>query len=320
MRRALIVGIDHYSFGPLTGCVNDARAMDDLLQRDEDGTKNFDTRLLVSESTTITRASLKEEVNSLFATGAEDVEIALLYFAGHGTETNLGGYLVTSDAATYDEGVSLVDVLALANASAAREVVILLDSCMSGALGALPAIGGDAALAHLREGIAILTASRSGQVSVEVGGRGLFTQLVCSALEGGAADVLGHVTVASIYAYVEEALGAWDQRPLFKAHLSKLVPVRRVRPAVDLAILRELPTIFPDPTRDHPLDPSFEPEEESRIEENVIRFRKLQKCRAAKLVEPVGYEDMYWAAINSTGCRLTPMGRRYWRMAQEARL
>jgi hypothetical protein len=128
------------------------------------------------------------------------------------------------------------------------------------------------------------------------------------------------VTVASIYAYVEEALGAWDQRPLFKAHVTSLEPLRRVSPAVDLAILRELPEWFADSKAVFPLDRTFEPEEPTHDDENVKTFKKLQKCRASKLVEPVGYDDMYWAAINSAGCRLTPLGERYRRMAQEGRL
>src|SRR5947209_14326513 len=39
----------------------------------------------------------------------------------------------------------------------------------------------------------------------------------CGALDGGAADVLGKVTVASVYAYLSETFGPWDQRPTFKA-------------------------------------------------------------------------------------------------------
>ena len=47
---------------------------------------------------------------------------------------------------------------------------------------------------------------------------------------------------------------------------------------------------------------------------------ELQRCRDAKLVEAVNAEFMYFAAMNSTGCRLTPLGRHYWRMAQEGRI
>src|SRR5207248_7445053 len=141
-------------------------------------------------------------------------EVALLYFAGHGTENNLGGYIVTPDATRYDECINLTEILTLANKSKARECVIILDSCMSGALGQVPATNSDSA--NLAQGVSILTAARSGQSSVESAGHGVFTNLVCSALEGGAADVAGHVHAAAIYSYVEQVLGPWDQRPLFK--------------------------------------------------------------------------------------------------------
>ena len=315
-RRALVVGIDDYPQAPLSGCVKDATAMTNLLARNGDESPNFDVRLVTSQEASITRASLRSQIHDLFS--FDEAEIALLYFAGHGTENDLDGYLVTPDATAYDEGVSLSDVLARANRSKAQEVVVILDSCMSGALGAIPQL--DSTHAHLREGIAVLTASRTGQASVESGGRGVFTELVCGALDGGAADVLGHVTVASIYAYVEEALGPWDQRPLFKAHVSTLVPLRTVEPAVSTEVLRLLSGWFPSPESIMPLDPSFEPTEEPRNPDNEAVFKSLQDCRAAKLVEPVAEEHMYYAAMNSTGCRLTPLGRRYRRMAEEERI
>lgn len=316
MRRALIVGIDDYPTSPLAGCVNDATRMSALLARNADNSPNFDVQLLTSDTTSITAPVLREAIERLF--GHDEADIALLYFSGHGTENDLDGFLVTTDAKAYSEGVPLTYVLAAANQSRAREVIVILDSCMSGAFGQVPATG--STQSNIREGVAVLTASRAGQVSVEVGGRGLFTELVCGALDGGAADVLGDVTVASIYAYVEQALGPWEQRPMFKAHLAKLVPVRRAKPAVEPEILRDLPTWFPTADFEFPLDPSYEDTVEPRNEDHEQIFKKLQKCRDAKLVEAADEEFMYFAAMNSTGCRLTPLGRHYWRMAEANRI
>ena len=280
-RRALIVGIDDYPNSPLAGCVNDANAMKALLCRNEDDSPNFGVRLLTSDDPNpITRPRLREAVKELF--DAPDAEVALLYFAGHGAITNTDGYLVTVDATQYDEGVSLGEVLTQANGSTAREVVIILDSCMSGALGTVPASG--STYLQLNEGVAVLTSSRSTQTSADSGGRGLFTTLVCGALEGGGADVLGQITVASVYAYVEEALGPWEQRPLFKANVAKLEPLRTVHPAVELEVLRELPAWFPNVTDVYPLNPSYEDTVKGHNPVNVAVFKKLQKCRAAKLV------------------------------------
>ncbi|HEV2780202.1 MAG TPA: caspase family protein [Actinophytocola sp.] len=315
MRKALIVGIDDYATAPLAGCVNDAIALAGCLSKHHDGSPNFDVRLLSAPPDQITRSVLRGYIEQLFEKPAD---VALLYFSGHGTENNLGGYLVTQDATRYDEGVALTDVLTLANRSRVREIVILLDSCHSGALGQLPAIDND--YANIREGITILTASRSSEAAVETGGMGLFTSLVVAALEGGAADAIGRVTVASVYDYVEETLGPWDQRPLFKAHISTLVSLRNAQPAIDVAILRKLPEWFPRPDGEFSLDPSYEPDAEPANDEHEKVFGCLQKCRAAKLVEPVGEEHMYFAAMNSKSCRLTPLGRHYWRLANEGRI
>lgn len=208
-RRALVIGIDDYSIAPLAGCVNDARAMAEVLGRNHDGSPNFDVRLLTAPPRTINRSDLKRAVERLFESPAD---VALLYFSGHGTENNLGGFVVTQDAKSYDEGVSLNDVLTFSNKSLAREVVVILDSCHSGALGEIPALSNTNT--QLREGVSILTASRSSEAAIETGGMGLFTSLVVAALEGGAADNLGYVKLPSVYSYVDESLGPWDQRPL----------------------------------------------------------------------------------------------------------
>jgi Caspase domain len=315
MRRALLVGIDSYAQAPLAGCVNDARAMADILSKHHDGTPNFDVRLLTAPPEKITRAILRDAIEYSLK---QPADIALLYFSGHGTENNLGGYLVTQDAAKYDEGVSLVDVLTLVNASPVREIVVMLDSCHSGAMGHIPAVENNKA--NIREGVSILTASRSSEAAVETGGNGLFTSLVTAAIEGGAADVAGHVTVAGIYAYVDESLGPWDQRPLFKSHVSTLVPIRNAKPAVPIATIRRLPEWFPKPDQEFALDPSYEPDAEPANTLHEEIFGRLQECRSGKLVEPVDEIHMYYAAMRSKACRLTPLGRHYWRLANDGRI
>jgi hypothetical protein len=316
MRRALLVGIDDYPSAPLSGCVNDARAMERLLCRHDDGRVNFDTQLLTSDREAVTRSRLREAIENLFA---DPADVALLYFSGHGTENDLGGYLVTSDASVYDEGVSLGDVLARANRAAnIKEAAIIIDSCHSGWLGAVPGV--DNMHATLREGLSILSASRSSQSSLEHGARGVFTELVCSALDGGAADILGNVSVASVYAYVDQAFGAWDQRPLFKSHVSRMLSLRSARPAIDIAILRRLPEWFGSVDAEFYLSPRHEHTAEPHDSDAESTFRSLQRCNRVKLVEPINEEDMYYAAINSRGCRLTALGRFYWKLANDGRI
>lgn len=317
MRRALVVGIDDYPDSPLSGCVNDANKIAEVLRKNHDDSKNFECKLLISSDGNITRAQLKKNIQELLA---HEADVALLFFAGHGTVNNLGGYLVTPDATQYDEGVSMQDVLSMANQSPVHEVVIILDCCHSGALGAIPAISNNNEIAHLKQGVSVLTASRDSQSSVEIDGSGIFTSLICAALNGGASDVIGNVTVASVYAYVDQALGAWEQRPLFKSHVAKLIPLRHCKPEVDPTILRFLPKYFPDPAHELPLDPSYEPDAEPDHPEHEEIFGHLQKYRAARLLVPVGEDHMYFAAINRKSCKLTPLGQFYWHLVNSGKL
>src|SRR4051812_33657948 len=95
-KRALLVGIDHYKkMSPLTGCVADARAMRDLLERNDDGSPNYDCRLLTSaDGPPITREYLRSQWHGLFDNFDGHI---LLHFSGHGSPTKAGGVLVTQD-------------------------------------------------------------------------------------------------------------------------------------------------------------------------------------------------------------------------------
>ena len=315
MRRALIVGIDDYEGAPLHGCVNDANAVAAALETHGTGSPNFQILLMTSPSDEVTRPKLREAVEKLFAT---ECDIALLYFSGHGFVRSTDGYIVTKDSTKYDEGIAMTEILKIANASPVKNKVIILDCCYSGNMGT-PNIG-EGGVAQLSEGLTVLTASRGSEVAMEKGSGGVFTDLVVAALHGGAADLRGHVTPGSIYAYVDQALGAWDQRPIFKTNVTQFTSLREVQPQVPLETLRKIATYFPSPQDEHALDPSYEETEKDHDPDNVKVFKDLQKMEGVGLVVPVGEEHMYYAAMNSKSCRLTALGAQYWRLANEKKL
>lgn len=316
MKRALLVGIDAYEkFSSLGGCVNDVRSLIPFLSRNEDDSPNFECQAKTSDVESIGRRQLIGAVDSLLAPGAD---LAFFYFAGHGKADRNDVSLVTQDGDLRDPGLALSSVLTRVVSSEVREVIIVLDCCFSGAAGGVPQLGID--VAAIKPGLSILTASRPDQVSAEVDGRGLFSIYLCGALNGGAADVLGKVTVAGLYAYLSECFGAWDQRPTFKANVDRLHELRRCAPAVPIEDLRQLRRIFSLPEEPLRLDPSYEPTAEPRDLAHEGDFSILQKCRAAKLVEPVGAEHLYFAAMEKQACRLTPLGRLYWTLADQNRL
>lgn len=244
--------------------------------------------------------------------------MALLYFSGHGFIKSTGGYLVTKDAIKYDEGVSMDEILNLANKSKAKNKVIILDCCHSGALGT-PSLT-DNKIAQLSEGLSVLTASRDSEYSMEVNGAGIFTSLVIDALKGGAADLRGNITPGSLYAYVDEALGAWDQRPIFKTNVSSFASLRTIPPKIPFETLRKITTYFLTPEAEHNLNPSYEDTEKCAVDENVKIFKDLQKFQGVGLVVPIDAEFMYFAAMESKSCRLTALGNQYWRLVDEKKL
>jgi hypothetical protein len=312
MRKALVVGLNDYPSAPLKGCVNDAVRMEQVLQKNGDGSPNFSVRTILGSAT---RRELRESIESLFH-GENDV--ALLYFSGHGLIKSSGGYIVTTDFVRYDEGISMDEILAYANQSKARDKIIIFDCCHSGALGN-PIIG-EGNLAQLSDGLTILTASRSSEFSLEVAGAGVFTSLLLDALHGGAADLRGFITPGNLYSYVDEALGAWDQRPVFKTNVSRFTHLRRIDPHIPLATLRKIAEYFKSPEEEYQLDPSFEFTSDSPSEENVKIFKELQKFQSVGLVVPVDAEYMYFAAMESKSCRLTALGFQYWRLVKEGKL
>src|SRR5690606_34193672 len=177
------------------------------------------------------RNLVKDHVAELFG---KQAEIALFYFAGHGHIEATGGYLLASDSRRGDEGLSLSEVLTLANASPARNKIVVLDSCHSGIAGTPPVAGN---LAALSEGLTVLTASTADQYATEENGRGVFTGLLVDALHGGAANLTGDITPGGVYAHVDQALGAWEQRPVFKTNVRQFVSLRTVAPPIDLDYL-----------------------------------------------------------------------------------
>lgn len=329
MKKALVIGIDEYPTAPLQGCVNDANGIANMLRINWDGSPNFSTRLLLSDEAEINTSIMSSAISNLF-TG--DADTVLLYFAGHGIlDPNTGsGFIVSQNGSEGAWGFSLNDILTLANRAYPRikSTVIILDSCHSGFAGEVPAITNEN-IAAIGNGVTILTACKRDEYSEEMNGHGLFTGLLISGLAGSSADIIGRVTPASLYAHIDQTLGAWEQRPIYKANVQSFITLRETKPKVTKEIIRNLPTYFPEQDYLFRLDPSFEPDRENIPDdlkhipenaENAKIFKELQDCNRVGLVVPIDAEHMYYAAIYSTGCKLTPLGNHYKNLAKLDRI
>jgi len=319
MKKALIIGINYYKYvSKLHGCVNDAKTVMSALERNEDENKslNFSIKLKVAtdSNSAIDRRTLKDAIIELFA---DESDIALLYFAGHGDVEHSGGFLVTSECTRGDDGMSLNDLLQFANQSEARNKIIILDCCHSGYMGKLSTMD---ETTKLNEGVTIITASSETQYAIEKNGSGVFTSLLVDALSGSASNLLGEITPASVYAHIDNSLGPWEQRPLFKTNVKKFISLRQVKPPIPLIDLKEIVNLFPDKEYNYALNPSYESTNENCLVDKVEIFKLLQMYNRVYLVVPVEEEHMYFAAINSKSCRLTYLGKYYWDLIDKERI
>ena len=323
MRKALVVGIDHYNHvGPLFGCVNDSFAVKAMLDRHADGSVNFGVKHMTATGPTdlVPRDELREAIEQLFV---GDGEVSLLYFAGHGHIEAAGGYLCTSDIKSGNDGIPLAEVMTWANKSKVQNRVVILDSCHGG-------VAGGSALqqnvAEISDGVTILTASTAEQYATEENGAGVFTTLLVDALGGAAANLVGDVTPGGVYAHVDQSLGPWAQRPVFKTNVKRFVSLRKVQPPLELAELRRIAEFFPGAGFQFQLDPSYEPERHegwtkdsqgvpAPDPDHVAVFKIMQKFNRVGLLVPEGAPHMWHAAMESKLVRLTALGEHYRRLA-----
>jgi hypothetical protein len=323
-RRALLVGIDAYDvFNDLRTCVADATAMQELLERNADGSPNYSCRLMVygsyGNTPPVTRPRLREVCHELFDYTGD----VLFYFSGHGSLTKLGGYLATCESEPSDWGIPMQEIIDLACLSPARDILVILDCCHAGAAGntlTLRRVGEGNPLAALRENMTVIAASRASEASVESDKYSLFTTSVLNALDGGAADHMGWVTAQSVYAYVDRGFGAWAQRPVYKSHATDLTVVRQCAPHIERLKLHQLVTHFTTADHKYQLDPEYEPEDEhGRVHEPVNRekvslAKLFKEYRDVGLLKSTSGEQFFWVAKHSGTLELTLRGREYWRL------
>lgn len=329
-RRALLIGIDNYKYvNKLSCCVGDAKSVQQLVQRNQDGTPNYDCKLLLASgelSTEVTRARLREALTELFNFTGE----VLLYYSGHGAITKNGGYLATSDAVANDVGIPMQEIMQMAYNSRAADILIVLDCCFSGDLGNPPTLNvgkSEDPLALIRENMSVIAASRDNQTAIEADGHGLFTEVLLDALDGGAADHLGWISGASLYSYIERHFSGWGQRPVYKSHVTDVAVIRKCAPLIERVKLAELVSLFPDAHHRFRLDPEFEPEDEHGSVRQPVNQRKVKIARLLKEFRDVGLlkptivdEQLYWTARRSNTVELTARGREYWRLVRNARI
>ena len=252
--RALLIGnstypADEHNLQTLKGPVKDIAALNRALI-DPDTGLFADVDVTLLPEATSTRAI--RALGRFFATADRD-DVLLVYFSGHGKLDQSGRlHLCMQDTESTDllsTAVSSARINEFADASRARNVVIVLDCCYAGAFR-----GGDLGDAVAGPGRYVLASCRGTQLANDAtvdNGTSFFTQHLIDGLLGAAADHDGdgYVRFSDLYAYVDRRL----------REAGKQIPQRRVDGDGDVRLAKR-PQPAPaevDKKQPHAFDPSL---------------------------------------------------------------
>jgi serine/threonine protein kinase len=227
---AVLIGIGDYlrseQVWPLRYAARDAEAMAEVLIDPE--TCSFPARnVKLLKDLSASRDAVAHHLSKWLPEQARGAEVAVIYFAGHGTVHRIGqreeGYLLPYDADPQDlvtHGVLMADLARWIEAIEAGAVVLCLDCCHAAKV--IPrghpgseAIGRDmrirpAILQQLTgRGRYLIASCDDGQVSLEAEtwGHGLFTYHLLDGIRGaGDRDCDGRVGVAELFEHVAESV------------------------------------------------------------------------------------------------------------------
>jgi Caspase domain len=262
--RALLIGnstypADEHNLQTLRGPVKDIAVLNRALI--DPGTGLFaDVDVTLLPEATSARAI--RALGRFFGTAARD-DVLLVYFSGHGKLDQSGRlHLCMQDTESTDllsSAVSSARIKEFADASHARNVIIVLDCCYAGAFR-----GGEMGDAVAGPGRYVLTSCRGTQLANDAtveNGTSVFTQHLVDGLLGAAADQDqdGYVTFSDLYAYVDRRL----------REVGKQIPQRRVDGDGDVPLAKRplpapadvTPTMQPPPGHTATTIPTGQPQQ-----------------------------------------------------------
>jgi WD40 repeat protein/uncharacterized caspase-like protein len=224
---AVVVGVSEYKnpgIPSLKFADKDAEAFADFLHRPEGGGYNADqVRLLTNKDATLSNV---RDALIIFLNQAIDMDLVIIYFAGHGAPEPAkpqNMYLLTHDSDPNSLGTTAFPMwdiqTVLARYISAKRVIVFTDACHSGGISVNFATRGLentetnlvnqylTDLSKTKEGVIVFTASAAGEVSQEFPdmGHGAFTYYMLEGM-GGKADLNNDytVTINELMQYVEE--------------------------------------------------------------------------------------------------------------------
>jgi hypothetical protein len=261
-RWAVVIGVGRYErseITPLQYTVADAEAVyESLVSR---GSFRKENVLLMTDKTEKkpTLRNVKWALGTFLARSAKKDDLVVIYFSGHGApevdprgieSDGLAKYLVPIDADPgdlYSTALPMEELQTIFERIEARRVVVLLDSCYSGAAGGRTFASrrtkntrvDDLFLDRLTRssGRVIITAARAAEVSIELPelGHGIFTHYLLQGFKGSAdLDRDGIVALQELYQYLEQQVSqksraaGGNQHPVLKGEVEGVLPLVKV--------------------------------------------------------------------------------------------
>ena len=252
---ALFIGVDKCeAVGELKVCAADAIALKGVLERI--GYPASHITLLVDNQSNVnslpTIGNVERAIKRLAQVAEVDDKI-LFFFSGHGVTYNGSSFLVPTDG-DLTKGVSLTWIKDQFAACKAKEKVMILDACHSGAAKGVSGITPDLKKSG---NLVMLLSCEKDQVSWpdKQDRHSVFTSAVLEGLSGKAANADRKVTHKALAAYVRKSVKDWtyenqknEQTPVLVADASGdiiLADVALMKPAA--VTLNVLPAAAPQP-------------------------------------------------------------------------
>ncbi|SCG63010.1 caspase, EACC1-associated type [Micromonospora humi] len=229
MRRALIIANEAYAdpqFASLPGTVADADSLREVLENPAIGAFD-DVRVLRNRTVHDVGRAV-----AVFFHNTEPDDLLLLHISAHGLKDAAGDLFFAARDSEHDSHLIRATALSAADIrhemadSRAKQIVVLLDCCYSGAFArderARGAHDADLTGPFRGRGHVVITSCAGTELSFERDGQGVFTRAVVDGLRTGRADRNGDgiVDTDELYRYVDERVHEVSrrQRPTLSVH------------------------------------------------------------------------------------------------------
>jgi len=242
---AVLVGINEYedtSFRSLNYCVNDINSFNEIILDSKKGKYSEDNiELLIDGEELLPRRNILLSKLIKVCRSAEDDDVVLFYFSGHGTVRDGISYLLCRDSfnnALTDTAIPIKNIRRIMQESLARIKIIILDACHSGAIKGVKDSGIMSkefydTIYPVPEGFMILTSCKLNEYSYEYEEmkKSVFSYYFIEGLNGNAdKDNDGLITLTDSHKYAYDNVTKWafsknlEQTPTLEAKIAGYVP------------------------------------------------------------------------------------------------